>query len=130
LTTEATLRRGGNANSSCSALHMLEFAEFDDGALKLTAAGRAFVQSGIDERKHLFKEHLLRFVPLTAHIRRVLEERESHAAPSTRFEIELEDHLTADAEQTLRAATAWGRYAELFAYDDKTRTFSIIPVGA
>jgi len=112
------------------ALHILEFAEFDDGALKLTAAGRVYVQSSTDERKRLFKEHLLRFVPLTAHMRRVLEERESHGAPSTRFEVELEDHLTtADAEQTLRAATAWGRYAELFAYDDKTRMFSTIPTG-
>jgi NitT/TauT family transport system ATP-binding protein len=112
------------------AIHILEFAELDGGALKLTAAGRVFVQSGTDERKRLFKEHLLRFVPLTAHMRRVLEERESHNAPLTRFEIELEDHLTtADAEQTLHAATAWGRYAELFTYDDQSRMYSIIAVG-
>jgi NitT/TauT family transport system ATP-binding protein len=45
-----------------------------------------------------------------------------------RFQIELEDHLTGrEAEWTLRAATAWGRYAELFAYDDKTRMFSAVP---
>jgi hypothetical protein len=25
----------------------------------------------------------------------------------------------------LRAATAWGRYAELFVYDDKARMFSV-----
>ncbi|MGA8652698.1 MAG: AAA-associated domain-containing protein [Xanthobacteraceae bacterium] len=31
-----------------------------------------------------------------------------------------------EAERTLRAVTAWGRYAELFAYDDKTETFSAI----
>jgi NitT/TauT family transport system ATP-binding protein len=87
---------------SAEALHMLEFAEFDDGALKLTAASRAFVPSGADERKRLFKEHLLRFVPLTARICHVFEERESHAAPSTRFEIELEDHLTAtDADSII-----------------------------
>ncbi len=115
---------------TAEALHIMEFAEFDDGALKLTAAGRVFVQSGADERKRLFKEHLLRFVPLTAHMRRVLEERKSRGAPATRFEIELEDHLTtADAEQTLRAATAWGRYAELFSYDDKSRTYAINPAG-
>jgi NitT/TauT family transport system ATP-binding protein len=40
------------------------------------------------------------------------------------FEAELEDHLTRrDAERTLRTVTAWGRYAELFAYDDRTHTF-------
>ena len=45
-----------------------------------------------------------------------------------RFEAELEDHLTRrDAERTLRAVTAWGRYTELFAYDDRTHTFSEIP---
>ena len=100
-------------------------AELNDGALKLTAAGHAFAASDTDERKRLFNEHLLRFVPLTAHICRVLRERQGGMAPRMRFEMELEDHLTSkDAERTLRAITAWGRYAELFAYDDKSGTFS------
>ena len=108
------------------ALHILEFAELKDGTIKLTAAGRVFAQSGTEERKRLFREHLLRFVPLAAHIRQVLDEREGHDAPRERFEFELQDHLNcSDAEKTLRAAIGWGRYAELFAYDDKTRTFSI-----
>jgi NitT/TauT family transport system ATP-binding protein len=107
------------------ALHILEFAELKDGSLTLTAAGRVFAGSGVDERKRLFKEHLLRFVPLAAHICRVLAERPDHRAPRLRFQIEIEDHLTRrDAESTLRAATAWGRYAELFIYDDKARLFS------
>jgi NitT/TauT family transport system ATP-binding protein len=111
------------------ALHILEFAELKDGSLKLTAAGRVFAHSGTDERKRLFKEHLLRFVPLAAHICRVLAERHDHRAHRLRFQIELEDHLThRDAESTLRAATAWGRYAELFAYDDKARVFSAVAV--
>jgi NitT/TauT family transport system ATP-binding protein len=110
------------------ALHILEFAELKDGALKLTAAGRVFAHSDIEERKRLFKEHMLRFVPLAAHICRVLGERAGKSAPRRRFQIELQDHLTGrEAELTLRAATAWGRYAELFAYDDKTRMFSAIP---
>jgi len=107
------------------ALHILEFAELKDGALKLTAAGHVFARSNTEERKRLFREHLLRFAPLTAHICRVLHERGGRRAPRMRFDVELEDHLThREAERTLRAATAWGRYAELFVYDDKTRTFS------
>ncbi len=107
------------------ALHVLEFAELSHGALTLTAAGRLFVQGGTDERKRLFREHLLRFVPLAAHIHRVLEEREGHWAPYVRFEAELEDHLTRqESERTLRAVTGWGRYAELFGYDAKTRRFT------
>ena len=108
-------------------LHILEFAELKDRALKLTAAGRVFAQSNTDERKRLFREHLLRFVPLSAHICRVLRERKQGRAPRLRFEIEMEDHLSRrDTERTLRAVIGWGRYAELFAYDDKSKTFSVI----
>jgi NitT/TauT family transport system ATP-binding protein len=110
------------------ALHILEFAELKDGALKLTAAGQVFARSDIEERKKLFREHLLRFVPLTAHICRVLHERDRHQAPRARFDIELGDHLThRDAERTLNAAIAWGRYAELFTYEDKAKIFSALP---
>jgi len=108
-------------------LHILEFAELSAGSVKLTAAGRAFVRSGVEERKRLFREHLLRFVPLAAHIHRVLEEREGHRAPRVRFDSELEDHLTRrDAERALRAVTGWGRYAELFDYDDRRRQFRFV----
>jgi NitT/TauT family transport system ATP-binding protein len=107
-----------------AALHILEFAEAKDGVIKLTAAGRVFAKSDTGERKRLFKEHLLRFVPLAAHIRQILDERTNHRAPRERFEFELQDHLNQDdSEKTLRAVTGWGRYAELFDYDDRTRTF-------
>ena len=34
--------------------------------------------------------------------------------------------MTADAaEDTLRAVIGWGRFAELFAYDDETERFSL-----
>jgi NitT/TauT family transport system ATP-binding protein len=78
------------------------------------------------ERKRLFREHLIRFVPLAAHIRHVLDEREEDRAPRGRFEFELQDHLNqGDAESTLRVTIGWGRYAELFSYDDETRMFSL-----
>jgi NitT/TauT family transport system ATP-binding protein len=106
------------------AVQILEFVDVKDGAIKLTPAGRVFAQSEMDERKRLFKEHLLRFVPLVAHIHQVLDEREEHRAPRERFELELQGHLNrADANNTLRTAIDWGRYAELFTYDDRTRTF-------
>jgi NitT/TauT family transport system ATP-binding protein len=109
-----------------AALQILEFADLKDGAIKLTAAGRVFAKSGMEDRKRLFKEHLLRFVPLAAHIRQVLDERDDHHAPRERFELELQDHLSrSDAEKTLRSAISWGRYAELFIYDDRTRKFGL-----
>jgi NitT/TauT family transport system ATP-binding protein len=109
-----------------TALHILQFAELKDGAMTLTAAGHLFVQGATEERKTLLREHLLRFVPLVAHIRQVLDEREDHSAPRARFDYELQDHLPrSEAEMTLRVAIDWGRYAELFTYDDRRRMFGL-----
>lgn len=111
---------------TAEALHILEFAELSDGSLKLSAAGRVFASSATEDRKRLFNEHLRKFVPLAGHIRRILEEREGHRAPRVRFESELEDHMIRrDAEKTLRAIIGWGRYAELFEYEDRARMFCI-----
>jgi NitT/TauT family transport system ATP-binding protein len=111
-----------------AAVHILEFGELKEASIKLTAAGLVFATSGVEERKRLFREHLLRFVPLAAHIHQVLEEREGHRAPRERFELELEDHLNAhDTETTLRTVIDWGRYAELFTYDDDGRVFEELP---
>jgi NitT/TauT family transport system ATP-binding protein len=80
----------------------------------------------MDDRKQLFQRLLLTHVPLAAHIRRVLQERSTHVAPKSRFLDELEDHMDAEvAEQTLRAVIGWARFAEAFAYDDQTETFSL-----
>ena len=62
-------------------LYLPEFAELKSGTLKLTAAGRVFAHNDTDQRKLLFKEHLLRFVSLIPHICRVLRERHDHRAP-------------------------------------------------
>ncbi len=105
---------------------MMGFAELHDGNLHLTAAGQALAMADIAGRKHMFADHLLRSVPLAAHIRRVLDERPGHTAPRSRFLGELEDHLsTEDAQHTLSAVIGWGRYAECFAYDHPRRMFSL-----
>ncbi len=107
-------------------LQMLRFAEVEGGDLRLTADGLAFADAASDERKRVFARHLLAQVPLAAHIRRVLDERASHAAPKSRFLDELEDHMSPEsAQQTLRALVSWARYAEVFAYDDETGMFSL-----
>jgi NitT/TauT family transport system ATP-binding protein len=107
-------------------LQMLRFAELEGGDIRLTEAGRRFVAAPLDESKTLFRQHLLNFVPLAAHVRRVLDDRASHTAPRSRFLDELEDHMTGKAaEQTLDAVVGWGRYAEAFAYDDRRQQFSL-----
>ncbi len=108
------------------AMQMFHFAEVGGGDIKLTDIGKQFAELGTDDRKKLFQKQLLAYIPLATHIRRVLQERANHVAPKSRFLDELEDHMsTEDAEHTLRAVTAWGRYAEAFAYDDDTGMFSL-----
>ena len=109
-----------------AALHILEFAELKNRSIKLTAAGRVFAQSDTEERKRLFREHLIRFVPLAAHVREVINERKGRRVPRARFELELQDHLNQhDAASTLQTIIGWGRYAELFTYDAPTQTFGL-----
>jgi NitT/TauT family transport system ATP-binding protein len=107
-------------------LQMLRFVELEGGDIRLTEAGKRFAVVPLDEGKALFRQHLLTYVPLAAHIRRVLDERAGHTAPKSRFLDELEDHMTDKAaEQTLDAVVGWGRYAEAFAYDDRRQRFSL-----
>ena len=107
-------------------LQMLRFAELEGGDLKLTEAGTAFANAAQDERKRIFARQLLTYVPLAAHVRRVLDERASHVARKSRFIDELEDFMTEDdAEQTLRGIIGWGRYAEVFAYEDESARFTL-----
>jgi NitT/TauT family transport system ATP-binding protein len=111
---------------AAEALQLLRLAEVEGGDIRLTEAGLEFARGETDERKKLFARHLITYVPLAAHIRRVLDERTSHTAPKSRFFDELEDYMAEDAaEQTLRTIVSWGRYAEAFAYDDHAQVFSL-----
>ena len=107
-------------------LQLMRFAEVEGGDIKLTEAAMAFANAGLDERKRIFARHLLTYVPLAAHIRRVLDERTSHVARKSRFIDELEDFMGEDdAEQTLRAIVSLARYGEVFAYSDESGAFSL-----
>jgi NitT/TauT family transport system ATP-binding protein len=108
------------------ALQLLKFAQLREGDLVLTDAGMRFANLETDDRKKLFAEHLVNNVPVMGLIRRVLDERPSHTAPAARFRIELEDYMSEDyADETLKTIVSWGRYAELFAYDEQSETFSL-----
>ncbi len=107
-------------------LQLMRFADLSGGDVKLTPASRQYANADVDRRKAIFAQALLAHVPLAQHIRRILDDRSSHEAPARRFRDELEDHMSEDyADQTLRAVTHWGRYAEVFAYDEDRDLFSL-----
>ncbi|MBW4021937.1 MAG: nitrate/sulfonate/bicarbonate ABC transporter ATP-binding protein [Proteobacteria bacterium] len=108
------------------ALQMLGFAEFEEGDISLTDAGRRFVGADTDDRKEEFAAALRAHVPIINQIRQVLDERWNHRAPALRFRDELEDHMSPEyADSTMRTVIAWGRYGELFSYDREADQFSL-----
>jgi NitT/TauT family transport system ATP-binding protein len=111
-------------------LQLLHFAVLEEGDIHLTEEGRRFVAADTEERKRQFAAALMAHVPLVHTIRQVLDERWNHRASAVRFREELEDHMSPDyAEDTLRTVIAWGRYAELFSYDEEAEQFSLEEIG-
>ena len=111
-------------------LQLMRFAEIEGRTIRLTTAGRRYNVAEVDARKQLFAQQLLAYVPLAAHIRRVLDDRASRQAPARRFRDELEDFMSEDyAEETLDAVVTWVRYAEIFAFHDDSDRFSLDDPG-
>jgi NitT/TauT family transport system ATP-binding protein len=107
-------------------LQMLHFGELAEGDIVLNDAGRRFVNADTEQRKKIFAAALLENVPLVKAIRQVVDERWNHRASAVRFRDELEDHMSPEyAEDSLRTAISWGRFAELFSYDEEAETFSL-----
>ena len=108
------------------ALEILRFAQVSKGDIELNIAGKAFADADILERKKIFSNHLISYVPLARYIRRILDERPEHRATEERFLSELEDYLSEDAaKEVQKTVIEWGRYAEIFAYDYNTGQLSL-----
>ena len=105
-------------------LHLLGFAELEEGDIRVTEGGRQFAEADTDARHALFAAALRSRVKLAGTIRGVLDERWNHRASAVRFRDELEDHMSPDyAEDTLRAVIGWARFADLFNYDEEADQF-------
>jgi NitT/TauT family transport system ATP-binding protein len=107
-------------------LDILRFSKSKDGGIHLTDAGRKFATADMLEQKQIFARHLMQYIPIIKHIADVLRARSSHRVSKKYFLADLEDYFSdEDAERVLRVVIEWGRYAELFAYDDNTGKLSL-----
>lgn len=109
---------------------LLGFAQIQEGGIELTEAGRQYARASILERKELFCEQLLRYVPMISQMLRFVESNNNNKMNIECFEDILNGYFS--KEQTkgqLETLIRWGRYAELFAYDDKSRQFYIEQAG-
>jgi NitT/TauT family transport system ATP-binding protein len=95
--------------------------EVVEGDARLTPAGRAFADAGIEQRKQMFRDAALERVSLLRHIQSALRSKANHALPAEFFRDILDERFdAAEAERQFETALDWGRYAEVFEFDPAT----------
>jgi len=108
------------------ATDVLGMAETEEGDLVLTPEGIRFAEAGVLEEKKVFREQALAHIALLHQIVRELERAPGHTLPEEYFLSLLEEHFDEDeAQEQLDTAINWGRYAELFAFQDDRGVFRL-----
>jgi len=103
------------------AASVLGMASLEEGDIRLTELGLRFVQGDILSRKDVFREAVAGSVVVINQILQALNTSSDHSMNEEFFLDVLENHFTSDeAFRQLQTAIDWGRYAELFAYDEQS----------
>ena len=99
-------------------MEILHFARVAKGDIELTDLGRSLEQADILERKTIYAKSLMQYIPVIRFIRDSLDDESSHSVSEDYFIKRLQEYLSEQAaEEVMRVAIDWGRYAEIFAYD-------------
>ncbi len=107
---------------------LMDFVEIQEGDINLTATGRRFIVGNIDERKQIVKAQLLAHVRLIQQIYRLCQAKRNQRFPEELILDILEAHFTAqEAKRQLNTAIDWGRYAELYSYDEPSGEIFLEP---
>jgi NitT/TauT family transport system ATP-binding protein len=110
------------------AADLLGFGDIQEGDVLLTPEGQQFAEAGVLEEKEVFRRQAMDGIALLRKIVRELEAAPDHRMRETHILEHLEQYFSpAEARRQLDTAVDWGRYAELFAYDDDTGTFYLEP---
>jgi len=100
------------------AAELLGFVAVKEGDIALTPLGETFANTTINARKEIFAQRI-RHQPTIRWIIEELQAAEEHRLAEKVFLETLQRHFTPDeAERQLDIAINWGRYAELFEFDD------------
>ncbi|HEY9659684.1 MAG TPA: nitrate/sulfonate/bicarbonate ABC transporter ATP-binding protein [Allocoleopsis sp.] len=101
------------------AARLIGFVELQTGDIHLNPVAYQFIQSDIDGRKQVIRNLLLANVQLIQKIDHLLNSTQSHRLAEALILDLLTHHFSTEAaEQQLNIAIGWGRYAELFGYDE------------
>jgi NitT/TauT family transport system ATP-binding protein len=97
----------------------LGFATVDQGDIRLTPLGEAFATASIIARKEILAGRVMR-LPIIRWIYETLQNDDNQRIAEDYFIERLHTDFGDLARDQLDIAVDWGRYAELFAYDDTT----------
>ncbi len=101
------------------AAQLMDLVHIQEGDIVLTSLGKEFITSGIDERKQIVRNQLQTRIRLVQRISHLLQAKKNQRIPEELILDILETHFSAqEAEQQLKTAIDWGRYAELYSYDE------------
>jgi NitT/TauT family transport system ATP-binding protein len=113
------------------AANLLGLADLDAGDVVLTPVGRRYAEGDIPEEKAIFAQQARASIAILRRIVRLLETDPDQRLPEDGLLQELERSFSAEeARRQLDTAIDWGRYAELFAYDDDAGEFFLEEVPA
>ena len=106
------------------AAQLLGFLKVEEGDAVITPEGHAYAQAEILLQKELFRKAALDHVLLLRQISRALANKSDHSV-SEEFFLDMMDEQFSEDEcnRQLETAINWGRYAELFDWDDGRRRF-------
>ena len=103
------------------ATDLLGFGALQERRVVLTPIGMRFADAELDEEKAIFRAQALDHIALLHHIVRDLETAPTHTLDAERVIDELEHSFSGEeARRQFETAVDWGRYAELFTYDDSS----------
>ncbi|MBF2097968.1 MAG: nitrate/sulfonate/bicarbonate ABC transporter ATP-binding protein, partial [Gloeomargaritaceae cyanobacterium C42_A2020_066] len=101
------------------AAKLMDLVQVQEGDIDLKPIALAFIQGDIDQRKRLVRQQLLSHVRLVQQIHNLLQAKHNHRVPEELVLDILESHFSRDeAFRQLSTAIDWGRYAELYGYDE------------
>ncbi|PGS77374.1 nitrate ABC transporter ATP-binding protein [Bacillus cereus] len=104
------------------AIRLLGFANVQQGDIDLTLIGHQFAEVNVLERKKILKHQVLEHVPMMEKIIWTLQSKSNNKMPREFFEEIYKQHFgPEEAEHQLDITINWGRYAELFAYEEATK---------
>ena len=96
---------------------ILGFATVDQGDVRLTPLGEAFATASIVARKEILAGRVMR-LPIIRWIYETLQKDDNQRTAEDYFVEQLQADFGDFAKEQLDIAVDWGRYADLFAYDE------------